>query len=551
MSVRGLKTKIAITMAVLLLLGMLSIDLVTMMTAKRDLVRAEISMANHFLARAAELIRDNPGWDNFDGPASARAKIHALAAESDIAGLLVLDPEGRRMLFGFNRGVSMEDLHRLTRETMRTEKQTARFLGSTWGVFWYEKSHLVVSAPLYAADRLAAGLAVAWPLEGVYTALRRSQKFLFLYIFLNAAILTFLGIFRVFKLYLQPLARLAKRAEEYREDHEIIFAVRKEDNELNRLSNALNSMLRRMSADKERLRLTVASLEQANAELKRAQQEIIRAEKLASVGRLSAGIAHEIGNPVGIVMGYLDLIKQANTTGEQAEYIRRTEKEVSRIHQIIRQLLEISRTSQSGSENVSVHELLADVVEVFKVQPLTASIRFECEFQADHDTVLSDPNQLRQVFLNLIINAADAIASGSAAGGGTISVTTASEPASGGPEPAVPGAITIRFTDNGPGIADGNLGNIFDPFFTTKEPGKGTGLGLSVSFMIIERYGGKLTVESGVGKGTTFKIRLPLCPEQPAADPPAENLRVSAGPAGMTERYTICHHCVPHKKGKA
>jgi signal transduction histidine kinase len=521
MFIRGLKTKIAINMAVLLLLGMISIDLVTMMTARRDLIRAEISKANQFLATVAEHLHDSSWQGGGKTAMTSRAGIHALVSAAESATLLVLDREERQIVFGPAQDALSSELHRNSRAALRSGESDIRFTGSAWGVFWPRKSHLIVSIPASRNDEIIAGVTVAWPLAGVYASLRNSQKFLFLYIVINAALLTFFGIYRVFKLYLQPLSRLARRAEEYREDDDILFAVRKEDNELNRLSTALNGMLRRMSADKAKLRSMVASLEKANTELKAAQQEIIRAEKLASVGRLSAGIAHEIGNPIGIVMGYLELLKQEGTTAaEQHEYIQRTEKEISRIHKIIAQLLQISRPSQTGPENVAVHDLLADIVEVFKVQPLTANIEFQCDFQATEDVVTADSNQLRQVFLNLIINAADAIASNGKGANGTVSVSTEILPCRQMASGKQARGITIQFKDNGPGISEQDLGNIFDPFFTTKEPGKGTGLGLSVSFMIIERFGGDISVESQPGSGTAISIHLPLQAAQASAEMP-------------------------------
>jgi signal transduction histidine kinase len=511
MFIRGLKTKIAINMAVLLLLGMISIDLVTMMTARRDLIRAEISKANQFLATVVDHLHANPWQGEGKAAMTSRAEIHALVSASESAALLVLDRDERQILYGPAQDALSSELHRNSRDALRAGENGLRFTGSTWGVIWPRKSHLIVSKPVFREAEIFAGVTVAWPLEGVYASLRNSQKFLFFYIFINAGLLTFFGIYRVFKLYLQPLSRLARRAEEYREDDDILFAVRKEDNELNRLSTALNGMLRRMSADKAKLRSMVASLERANTDLKAAQQEIIRAEKLASVGRLSAGIAHEIGNPIGIVMGYLELLKQESTTAaEQHEYIQRTEKEISRIHKIIGQLLEISRPSQTGLENVAVHDLLTDIVEVFKVQPLTANILFQCDFQATEDVVTADCNQLRQVFLNLIINAADAIASTGKGANGTVSISTRILPLRQMASGKQAECISIQFKDNGPGIPEQNLGNIFDPFFTTKEPGKGTGLGLSVSFMIIERFDGDISVESQPGSGTAISIHLPL-----------------------------------------
>ena len=334
---------------------------------------------------------------------------------------------------------------------------------------------------------------------------------LFIYLFINTVILTFIGIYRLSKVYFQPLARLAQRAENYREDDEMLFSVRKEDNELHKLSGSLNSMLRRISADREKLRSTVNSLETANVELKKAQKEIIRAEKLASVGRLSAGIAHEIGNPIGIVMGYLDLLKQKDIPDtERKEYIHRTEEEIERINTIIRQLLEISRPSSSGLRAVSVHDLIDDIAQVLNVQPLMSNIEFECRLEAQNDKVLADPNPLRQVFLNLIINAADAISSEGNAANGKLRVQSSRVGEMAEQSADSQNYLKIMFIDNGPGIPEENISNIFDPFYTTKDPGKGTGLGLSVSFMIVEGFGGKMSVNSKLGEGTTLTLLLPL-----------------------------------------
>jgi signal transduction histidine kinase len=229
------------------------------------------------------------------------------------------------------------------------------------------------------------------------------------------------------------------------------------------------------------------------------------------VGRLSAGIAHEIGNPIGIVMGYLELIKQKDiSNAERDEYIHRTEAEIERINTIIRQLLEISRPSNAGLKVVSVHDLIDDIAEVLDMQPLMSSIALERRLEAQNDKVLADSNQLRQVFLNLMINATDAISSDGKAVNGKLliqSSLTGETPE----QPQEPKThLKIMFVDNGPGIPEENIGNIFDPFYTTKEPGKGTGLGLSVSFMIIEGFGGKMTVSSDIGEGTTMTLLLPI-----------------------------------------
>jgi signal transduction histidine kinase len=233
------------------------------------------------------------------------------------------------------------------------------------------------------------------------------------------------------------------------------------------------------------------------------------------VGRLSAGIAHEIGNPIGIVMGYLELIKQKDIPGaEKSEYIHRTEAEIERINTIIRQLLEISRPSNTGLKAVSVHELIDDIAEVLNIQPLMADVTLECRLEAENDNVMADSNQLRQVFLNLIINAADAISSEGQADNGKLLIQSALVGETPDQPPGRKAHLKIMFIDNGPGIPEENIGNIFDPFYSTKEPGKGTGLGLSVSFMIVEGFGGKMTVTSDIGEGTTMTILLPTVENQ-------------------------------------
>jgi len=162
-----------------------------------------------------------------------------------------------------------------------------------------------------------------------------------------------------------------------------------------------------------------------------------------------------------------------------------------------------------------VHDIVQDTADVLHVQPLMSNIELELNLAADSDTVLADPNQLRQVFLNLIINAADAISGGEKVTGGKLEVSTIREKNGDHDSPAATDQLKIFFIDNGPGIAEEDLSNIFDPFFTTKDPGRGTGLGLSVSFMIVESLGGKMTGNSELGKGTTLVISLPICePEQ-------------------------------------
>ena len=539
---RGLKTKIAFNLAILFFVAMLLINIVTVMTAQRDIVRKEVARGQFILAALEGDLLKSLSLERGPFPSISRAEVNRLLSEAGVSDAQVLGKNNQQVSFGSNSKALQDVMTKTCRKVMRSKKQEANFYGATWGVFWKQPSDLVLSSPLLENDRAIAAVSIVLPLKGIYRSLRQSQKMLFIYLVINTAILTFIGIYRLSKVYFQPLTRLARRAEDYREDDEMLFSVRKEDNELHRLSGALNSMLRRISADKEKLRATVSSLEAANVQLTKAQKEIIRAEKLASAGRLSAGIAHEIGNPIGIVMGYLELLKQKEIPdAEKSEYIHRTEQEIERINTIIRQLLEIARPSAGGLKVISVHDLIDDISQVLGVQPLMSNLELEYCLEAQNDRVLADANQLRQVFLNLIINAADAISSSGKSVRGKLLIQSAligetpaqtddgdcdrqddalgiEIPARSRPDarhqetqPQDPKTyLEIRFVDNGPGIAEENISNIFDPFFTTKEPGKGTGLGLSVSFMIIEGFGGQMSVDSKIGEGTTMTLRLPV-----------------------------------------
>lgn len=537
---RGLKTKIAFNIAILFFVAMLLINIVTVITAQRDIVRKEVARGQFVLSALETALLKSVRPESDPSPSISRAEINRLLTEAGVSDAQLVGKNNERLSFGTSPKTLQDELLKNCRKVMRSKKDEANFFGTTWGVFWKQPSELIVSSPLLQNGQAIAAVSIVFPLKGIYRSLRQSQKMLFVYLFINTAILTFIGIYRLSRVYFQPLARLARRAEDYREDDEMLFSVRKEDNELHRLSGALNSMLRRISADKEKLRATVNSLEAANLKLKKAQKEIIRAEKLASVGRLSAGIAHEIGNPIGIVMGYLELLKQKDIPdAEKREYIHRTEEEIERINTIIRQLLEISRPSTAGLKVVSIHDLIDDVAQVLNVQPLMSNIELECCLEAQNDRVLADANQLRQVFLNLIINAADAISSGGKTVDGKLlikSVLDGETPETEGndaadalhgaganenparsrsPDPKRPARdrkayLKIMFIDNGPGIPEENISNIFDPFFTTKEPGKGTGLGLSVSYMIVEGFGGQMRVDSKIGQGTTMTLRLPV-----------------------------------------
>ena len=495
-----LRTKIAGTVFVLVVVATLLIDLVFIVTLQKALVEDRI---RHGRSALASLYHER----FFHGDANRGVNADRLRTAAGADALVVVDRRNASVSSGAIDAFGPV-LENMAQAAAGQNRSQIRYAGQTWGVFWRQHRFALVSMPLGTSG---AGAALALPLDRVYEILRDTQKVAFVYLLINGVLLTLVGVIRLSRVAVKPIERLRKRAETYQDDGSVLFVHERGDSEFSRLSKALNRMLQRISDDREILRGTVRSLEKSNIDLKKAQNDIIQAEKLASVGRLSSGIAHEIGNPIGIVLGYLELLDQTGISErERKEYIQRAQDEINRISTILRQLLDFSRPASGKIEAVSVHSLLNDMLEMVKVQPLMAHVAVDLDLAAQHHRVDADPNQLRQVFLNLVINAADAISLLPDSERGQLTIGSENPPAGVEGEALQPGMLKLRFADNGPGIAEKDLGNVFDPFFTTKDPGKGTGLGLSVCFMIIEKIGGRIFAESGDPDGTVITLYLPL-----------------------------------------
>ena len=350
------------------------------------------------------------------------------------------------------------------------------------------------------------------------------QKIVLFYILLNTLFLALFGFYLIYRSTIRPINRLVKRAEEFKEGDTFFLTSSAEQNEFGKLSSSLNVMLRRLEDNKAELKTSISSLEKANLELQQAQEEIIRSEKLASVGRLASGVAHEIGNPIGIVLGYLGLLKGSDLNDEERQdFINRIEKEIGRINRTIRNLLDFSRPSKGEMRAVSVHKIIGDMVDILKPQPMVSDSEIFLDKGAKKDTVLADPDKLKQVFLNLSMNAIDAMGAGQSkdeSQKNMLSIRTSLSPEAKADKRVNKSKIHIEFIDNGSGIPADDLTRIFDPFYTTKEPGKGTGLGLSVSLRIIEDIGGDIKVKSEPGKGTKIIVILPLYSATKSPSPP-------------------------------
>jgi len=226
--------------------------------------------------------------------------------------------------------------------------------------------------------------------------------------------------------------------------------------------------------------------------LKRAHAEVVQSQKLATLGYLAAGMAHEIRNPLNSISLFVQLIKEGLDDQEKLEYVEKILKEIDRVDTTLRNLLDTAKRPRYELTEVDIEKLVRQALEEFL--PQTDSLKIKVTFTSDGSPMLrADPSELEQIFTNLFLNAIHEMPAG-----GELKVSLRNEGEN----------LGILVSDSGKGIRKENLPNIFDPFFTTKS--RGTGLGLSVVLRIVNNYGGKIEVAHTDDKGTTFLVRLPI-----------------------------------------
>lgn len=266
---------------------------------------------------------------------------------------------------------------------------------------------------------------------------------------------------------------------------------------LPRAAVAFERIAAALSEERGRLAAKVAELQQSHRALAEARESLTRSEKLATVGQLAAGVAHEVGNPLGAIGGYAALARgrlaAAGGDPEVIDWIERIEAEVRRIDRIVRELLDFARPSGVAPGPVDVGAAVEGALRLARVQRRFQGVDVAVDLPAGLPPVRGEEGRLAQLFLNLLLNAGDAMG-----GSGRVWIRASAEA----------GAVRVAVADSGPGIPAADLGRVFDPFFTTKPPGEGTGLGLAVCHGIAESFGGEISVGNGGAGGAVFTLRL-------------------------------------------
>lgn len=284
------------------------------------------------------------------------------------------------------------------------------------------------------------------------------------------------------------------------------------DDEFGRVAGSFNHMTAALKQSRREMQDLVLTLESKVAErtqeLMAAKAEVAQGEKLASIGVLASGIAHELNNPLTGILTFTSLMRKNAAEGTQdASDLDLVIRETKRCASIIRRLLDFAREKVPSKGFFNLNQVIQDTVRFVEGPATLRQVEITTDLDPELPQIWGDPDLLKQVIMNLLVNAEQAIE-----GHGKIVVTShrlkASDRAQADEEP--PPMVEIAITDTGCGIPEANLQRIFDPFFTSKDVGKGTGLGLSVSYGIVKAHGGKISVESVVGAGTTFRVTLPV-----------------------------------------
>ncbi len=384
-------------------------------------------------------------------------------------------------------------------------KDGKRWVGEAFVV---NANYLTAYEPIRDPNNAIVGMLYVGVLKQPFNDVLQRSIMTFLGIaFIGIVIIVLVSMFvaRRFSLPLRKLEEIARKTAGGDYKHEFIATGPRE---IEHLARSLDEMAKQLEAEKRELEDWALTLEkkvdERAEEMKKIHSQLFRSEKLASLGKLAAGVAHEINNPLtGILTNSSLLLEDLEAADPHREDVEVMVKETIRCREIVKRLLDFAKQTKPQKRLASMNGLIENIVLLVRNQTSFRNITIEKQLNPALPDLLVDPDQIQQVFINIILNAAEAMTKG-----GCLKIESGLTPDG--------GSIVVTFADTGPGIPEEMREKIFDPFFTTKE--HGTGLGLSISYGIIEQHGGEIRVESVPGKGSTFIIQLPVLTSERAGE---------------------------------
>lgn len=492
----GLRTEILLTLTLLMGASLLFGGIMLLRLTEKSLLEQRISQLDvlsktvvlalvqtlgeraSFISGAdADLLRRLPPDVNSEGWWLYDRDLRLLSAQETNATKQL--PESRRQQV------------RLTKETFHELK-----FPTLLGLFGLEDTSSHYLLPLIKENRFIGLLEMHFSLADIRYRLLYSQKMIFLYVLLYGAVLVLIGYYLLQRNVISPASKLLRATEEVSRG-ELDRRLQPDGPlEIARLAEAYNRMVEALKSSQQETRDQITALEATNRDLNRTREELIQSEKMSSVGQLAAGLAHELGNPLSALIGYLSLLRERVENADDGEIVVRSLVEAERIDFLVRELLDFSRPDAVDIEILDPVLELRRCVELLQNQGTLSGLVVQDDLPRDNKSAVSiNSRKLQQVYVNLLLNAVHAC---SAAGTIRLSVDLSAT------------SLAVRIEDNGCGIAASELSRIFDPFYTSKEPGEGTGLGLAVCHRIVEEAGGRISANSRLGKGSIFKVEFPV-----------------------------------------
>lgn len=427
-------------------------------------------------------------------PADSSASIYVQKLSNDAAftRLTLLDANGKPIL---SAGRDKSDVYSpFSTKTNSSNDMTVSM----------DSNGMTCVAPVIRNGVVVGRAGLSMSLDAEKARLSKARKIMAIYFFLDFVLLFAIGSYILSRIVVNPISRILSATEKitkgvYGQELTVSGSA-----EIARLADSFNDMSRTLQVKNSQLLEQVATLEQINSQLSQAREESLRSEKMASLGLLAAGMAHEVGTPLMSIMGYAELLAGDNTDNSAVrDYAERISQDCQRIDRIVRGLLDYSRPRSYDVEVVDMVDVASGAIELLAQQGIFKSIELSTVFDDDLPDVLADPHQLQQVMINLIINARDAMPDG-----GRLVIRLKPENSD---ESALKlDSVRLDVLDSGEGIAPEHIPNLFEPFFTTKQPGKGTGLGLAMVARIVQGFNGSISVQSKQGTGSCFTVLLPV-----------------------------------------
>jgi len=354
-----------------------------------------------------------------------------------------------------------------------------------------------IAAPLKNGSRNGT-IYIYEPLQNFNKSIYRNQKFLALWIVLFMLLIGTFGYYLLSKTIVNPVQKLISLTKDISRGIALESPSVGNISEINKLQGALVNMSEEIEVSKTKLEINIENLEHTNKQLVDTQKELVASEKMASLGKLSAGVAHEIGNPLSAISGYMEILSKGHEMDQEQKikYMEKVSIEIDRINRIISTLLDYAKPREIMETRINLNDIVNKTVELLSNQGILKNINLELDLSQDPLNIMIDEHQLLQVLINLLINAKEAVNND-----GKIAIRSFLNDNN---------LAEVSIKDDGSGINKEDIDKIFDPFFTTKEPGSGTGLGLSISHRIINQFDGTISVSSNPGKETLFILTFPV-----------------------------------------